>query len=803
MTTARGRKKNERNAAVRTLRKFWVAIVLVVLLAGTTGSLVGARNVARNDRDRSRQAFLASAAEIVSTLQQAIAHEQDLSISTGAILVRNPDATEADFLGWTRSVRAFDRYPEVQSIFDIQLVPASQLSSYAARQVADPSGPLAAKGTFAVTPAGSRPYYCLAAVARSRTTAVPDGIDYCQSPLVSALTQARDSGQEVYLPYKPGNVEELAIGAAIYRGGVVPGTVAARRAAILGWTGTTIVPGVLLAAALAHHPATAVAFRSASDSSTVTFKAGVVPPGAQSTSIHLSNGWQVQVLGTGTQGGVLSNSHALDLLLGGITVSVLLALLLYVLGTSRARALELVAERTDELRHQAFHDPLTGLPNRALILDRITQMMARARRERTIPAALFLDLDNFKDINDTLGHRSGDELLVRVGVRLSGVLREGDTVGRLGGDEFVVLTEGSTQSGGDEAVAGRILAALQPPFEIAGSDVPLSVTASIGIATGGRTTPEELLRDADIALYRAKAAGKDRAEVFTQLMLESVDDHRSLDVDLHRALGAEQFFLLYQPTFDLSSGTFTGVEALLRWRHPTRGVVQPDDFIPALEASGLIVPVGQWVLETACRQGATWHGRGHRFVVSVNVAAKQLQRDRIVDDVYRALSTSGFDAGSLVLELTESALMQDVDTTVTRLKMLKAIGVRLAIDDFGTGFSSLAYLQQFPIDILKIDRSFVSGIGDAEKSAAIVRTFVQLGRALGLEVIAEGIETDVQRRQLEAADVDTGQGFLLARPLEAGAVDQLLRDTKGLLAETVGAGAGETDTAAGARHPSD
>jgi diguanylate cyclase (GGDEF)-like protein len=803
MTTPRGRKKNERTAAVRTLRKFWVAIVLVVLLAGTIGSGVEARNVARNDRDKSRQVFLASATEIGSTLQQAIVHEQDLSISTGAVLVRNPNATEADFLAWTRSVRAFDRYPEVQSIFDIQLVPASQLSSYAARQVADPSGPLAAKGSFAVAPAGSRPYYCLAAVARSRTTAVPDGIDYCQSALVSVLTQARDSGQEVYLPYKPGNVEELAIGAAIYRGGVVPGTVAARRAAIMGWTGTTIVPGVLLAAALAHHPATAVAFRSASDSSTVAFKAGVVPPGAQSTSIHLSNGWQVQVLGTGTQGGVLSNSHALDLLLGGITVSVLLALLLYVLGTSRARALELVAERTDELRHQAFHDPLTGLPNRALILDRIAQMMARARRERTIPVALFLDLDNFKDINDTLGHRSGDELLVRVGARLSGVLREGDTVGRLGGDEFVVLTEGATQSGGDEAVAGRILAVLEPSFEIAGSDVPLSITASIGIATGERTTPEELLRDADIALYRAKAAGKDRAEVFTPLMLESVDDHRSLDVDLHRALGAEQFFLLYQPTFDLSSGTFTGVEALLRWRHPIRGVVQPDDIIPALEASGLIVPVGQWVLETACRQGATWHGRGHRFVVSVNVAAKQLQRDRIVDDVYRALSTSGFDAGSLVLELTESALMQDVDTTVTRLKMLKAIGVRLAIDDFGTGFSSLAYLQQFPIDILKIDRSFVSGIGDAEKSAAIVRTFVQLGRALGLEVIAEGIETDVQRRQLEAADVDTGQGFLLARPLEAGAVDQLLLDSGGFLAETVGAGAGETDAAAGARHPSD
>jgi EAL domain-containing protein (putative c-di-GMP-specific phosphodiesterase class I) len=368
---------------------------------------------------------------------------------------------------------------------------------------------------------------------------------------------------------------------------------------------------------------------------------------------------------------------------------------------------------------------------------------------------------------------------------LSEVLREGDTVGRLGGDEFVMLTEGSVQSGVAEAVAERILAILEPPFEISGNDMPLSITASIGIATGDRSTPEELLRDADIALYRAKGAGKNRFEVFTPSMLESVDDHRSLDVDLHRALAADQFFLLYQPTIDLSTGVLTGVEALLRWRHPTRGVVQPDDFIPALESSGLIVPVGQWVLETACRQGAKWQRQGHRFVVSVNVAAKQLQRDRIVDDVYRALSASGFDAGMLVLELTESTLMHDVGTTVSRLKMLKALGVRLAIDDFGTGFSSLAYLQQFPIDILKIDRSFVSGIGDADKSAAIVCTFVQLGRALGLEVIAEGIETHTQWRQLEAADVDTGQGFLFAQPLAADAVDQLLREPGGFVVESV------------------
>ncbi len=514
-----------------------------------------------------------------------------------------------------------------------------------------------------------------------------------------------------------------------------------------------------------------MALQYGTGSSQVRFTAGSAPHSAQSTTVNLANGWHVEVFAA-AQVGLFSDGQALALLIGGIALCCLLGLLLYVLGTGRSRALELVEERTNELRHQAYHDPLTGLPNRTLILERIRQMMTEGSRKDTTPAVLFLDLDDFKDINDTLGHRAGDELLVAVADRLTSVLRDCDMVGRLGGDEFIVLTQGSSSGAVAASVADRILEALKAPFEIAGSHMPLPVTASIGVATGDRATPEELLRDADVALYKAKAAGKSRAEVFTHSMLASIDVHRSLEVDLHRALAAEQFFLLYQPTIDLSTGAFTGVEALLRWRHPTRGIVQPDDFIPALEASGLIVLVGQWVLDTACRQAAKWQRQGHHFVMSVNVAAEQLQRDRIVDDVYRALSVSGFDAHMLVLELTESALVQDVEMTSTRLQMLKAIGVRLAIDDFGTGFSSLAYLQQFPIDILKIDRSFVSGIGDADKSAAIIATFVQLGAALGLEVIAEGIETEDQRALMAEAKVDTGQGFLFARPLDPDAVDR-------------------------------
>jgi predicted signal transduction protein with EAL and GGDEF domain len=360
---------------------------------------------------------------------------------------------------------------------------------------------------------------------------------------------------------------------------------------------------------------------------------------------------------------------------------------------------------------------------------------------------------------------------------LVSAIRQEDTVGRLGGDEFVVLAEGASLAAGAEMVAERILDVLATPFEIPASDAPLMVTASIGIAEGRRATPDELLRDADIALYQAKAAGKKCAVVFAPAMQEAVDDSRNLETDLHAALQADQFFLLYQPTFDLSSGAFTGVEALLRWRHPTRGVIQPDDFIPALEASGLIVPVGRWVLQEACGQGAAWLRQGHRVTVSINVSAKQLDGDRIITDVSDALANSGFDPSLCVLELTETTLMHNVDDTVGRLTLLKALGVRVAIDDFGTGYSSLAYLRQFPVDVLKIDRSFVSGIADTSEALALVHAMVQLGKALGLETVAEGVENDGQRVQLAAENVDTGQGFLFARPLDVEAVSRLLESS--------------------------
>jgi diguanylate cyclase (GGDEF)-like protein/PAS domain S-box-containing protein len=429
----------------------------------------------------------------------------------------------------------------------------------------------------------------------------------------------------------------------------------------------------------------------------------------------------------------------------------------------------------ERLRHQAFHDALTGLPNRILALDRAEQMLARARRQSLPVAALYIDLDGFKQVNDGFGHAAGDELLRLIAARLASVVREGDTTARLAGDEFLVLVEGSALDAGPELVAERLLEVLRVPYELdAAAGRPVTVTASIGVALGQRTTGEDLLRDADVALYEAKRAGGHRYVVFESSMQTLAHDRLMLEMDLAQALERDELFLLYQPTFDLQSERAIGVEALIRWRHPRRGVVAPDQFIPIAEASELILPIGRWVLDEACRQAAAWHATGHAIGMSVNVSACQLDRDELIEDVRDALQRSGLDPTTLTLEVTETTLMRDADAAARRLASLKQLGVRIAIDDFGTGYSSLAYLSQFPVDALKIDRSFISGIASSTASTALIHTLVQLGKTLDIETLAEGIEESAQLRALQREHCDQGQGFLFARPLTATAVEEFL-----------------------------
>ncbi len=445
----------------------------------------------------------------------------------------------------------------------------------------------------------------------------------------------------------------------------------------------------------------------------------------------------------------------------------------------RQRADDELAHRQEELAFMATHDALTGLPNRTLILDRTEQMLVRSRRHRAPVAALFIDLDNFKSINDTLGHDAGDELLQAVAARLDSVVRATDALGRLGGDEFVVIAEDLSLAAGPELLAERLLEALKQPFTLAGAGdaTTVTVTASVGIAAGDRALAGDLLRDADIAMYRAKWDGKNRYVVFESVMQDAVQRRMVLELDLRVALENDEFFLVYQPTFDLRDMSPTGMEALIRWNSPTRGVVQPDDFIPPLEETGLITEVGRWVLEEACRQGAAWREASHPVGIAVNVSARQLDTDELVGEVRDALSQSGLEPSALTLEITESTLMRNAEETARRLIAIKALGVRIAIDDFGTGYSSLAHLQRFPVNALKIDRSFISGLTDNQEGETLLHTLVQLGKSLSIETLAEGIEQPRELSLLQAEQCDSGQGFLFARPLDTAAAEAFLRDS--------------------------
>ena len=420
----------------------------------------------------------------------------------------------------------------------------------------------------------------------------------------------------------------------------------------------------------------------------------------------------------------------------------------------------------DALERLATRDPLTGLPNRKLILDRIEQMQKRGRRTGEDGAVLFIDLDRFKDVNDSLGHRVGDDVLRQTAIRFQGALRESDSIGRLGGDEFVVLVEGPGARHGDTA-AHRLLDALATPFAVNSAARPqLTVSASIGIVSGTYASAEDLLMDADVALYEAKAGGRNRAVRFAPHMRGEFRTRIELERDLRLALEGGEFFLVYQPVLQLDDGTVQSVEALLRWRRPSGRVVAPDAFIPALEESGLIVEVGAFVLNEACRQTRHWHDLGLPTAVSVNVSPRQFETGTLVDDVRAALERAGLDPTWLILEMTETTLMRDSHESTVRLNALKDLGIRLAIDDFGTGYSSLAYLQRFPVDIIKIDRTFIAGIASDGPSTALVHALIELGKALELKTVAEGIETSEQLAALRQESCDAGQGFFFSHPLE-------------------------------------
>jgi diguanylate cyclase (GGDEF)-like protein/PAS domain S-box-containing protein len=427
-----------------------------------------------------------------------------------------------------------------------------------------------------------------------------------------------------------------------------------------------------------------------------------------------------------------------------------------------------------ELRHQAFHDVLTGLANRSLFRDRLGHALARATRGRGPTAVLYLDLDEFKVVNDRLGHAAGDRLLVAVGERLRSATRAEDTVARLGGDEFAIIVE-ENQPAEAAIAAGRILVALAAPFRI--DEVEISIRGSIGIAAGTAVDDaDELLRQADIAMYAAKARGGDCQATYEAELHDATVARMELKADLRGALGRGELHVVYQPIVDLETGAIVGAEALLRWEHPTRGSIGPLEFIPLAEDNGLILELGRWVLDTACRQTRAWQqaiGRDD-LTISVNLSGRQVADAGLVTDVAAVLAASGLDPRALILEITESVLVEDVGTTVAAFHALKALGIRLAIDDFGTGYSSLSYLRQFPIDILKVDRSFVAGLDASHDSVVLVTSILNLAATLRLDTVAEGIETPEQRWILHRLGARRGQGHVFARPMRVPAFEEVL-----------------------------
>ena len=443
-----------------------------------------------------------------------------------------------------------------------------------------------------------------------------------------------------------------------------------------------------------------------------------------------------------------------------------------------------------QLEHQAFHDPVTNLANRALFRDRVLHAIERQERDAKPIAVLFMDIDDFKTINDSLGHAAGDGLLLQVGDRLKNVLRAADTAARLGGDEFAILLEDGGEGIQAADVADRIMQMLEVPFALEGKEV--FIRASVGIAVsesageGGEEAAEALMRNADVAMYMAKEKGKGRYQVFEPEMHDTALRRLELKADLQRALEHDEFILHYQPVIELDTGKITGVEALIRWIHPDRGIVQPLEFIPLAEETGLIVPIGRWVLREACRYAVELQGEfpmEPAFHMAVNLSARQLARPEIVDEVRDILAETGLPAPTLILEITESMVMQDMELAIERLQQLKALGVLLAIDDFGTGYSSLNYVRRFPVDILKVDKSFIDEVADGGESSALTAAVIELAGILNLKPVAEGIERADQLERLMELNCDLGQGYFFARPLDPKALRTMLEERNEMHAE--------------------
>jgi diguanylate cyclase (GGDEF)-like protein len=780
---------------VRSRKLVWALVAILCTAAGVVGSLSGAHAVARSGASTSRQTSRQTAAGIAASVKAAIRHEEDLAIGASTYFAGNSKTSRAEFDTWVKWARTLRRFPELEGLGLVTLVHGQELAAFHARvtgqttkateaakaTASQPAAP--ADGGLRVVPTGSRPFYCLAVanLVRSPAKRPPAGLDYCA--VTPGLLASRDQALSRSSTVLVGQTRALEIDTPVYRGEQPPSTLGARMGAFVGWLTEVLSPEVVLREALAGHSGSAASLSYRTRSANLRFASGTPQPGAQSATIDLHNGWTAKSFAAVRGTSVLSDGSALALLIVGCVLSALLGLLVFVLGGGRGPVVVRVAQPRKAPAESApgedLHDGLTGLPNRALMLDRAECMLARAGRQQALlVGALFIDIDWFKDVNERLGEGAGDQILKIVAQRLEGVVRAGDTVGRLGGDEFVILVESAARGARLDSLARRVVEALHKPFELDGFGPNFFLTASIGVAFGRYEKPDDLLRDAQLALHAAKSAGKDRYTLFNANMRSVIEGRGVLEVELNTALAEKQFFLLYEPIYDLSTGKVAGLEALVRWLHPKQGVLTPEDFMGLAEETGLTVPIGRWALEEACARGATWHVAGHRVGISVEVSANQLNRDGFVTDVRRALQQSGIEPSLLTLEIAETTVMSDVTAAVERLEEIKQLGVLIAIDDFGgSGYAYHSDLRRMPLDFLKVDRSSLAESEDEDYRTWLLEAILIVGRDLSLTVIAKGIESYEQMSALQGMGCTMAQGALMGKAVPANAIETVFGAT--------------------------